>query len=227
MTGPELSDLALSDLLHSLGGVDIKAQERAASADMLTAALWYARVVGWHVFPLRAGWKTPAIGKAHPDDRAVQKACKSACGRLGHGLYDASRDEDVIREMWRRYPGAGIGTPTGTTTNGAGEVIGCGYDVIDVDPPDGFASFHAIRHSMCAPDCSSERWCPATGPLPPIVGISTTPRGGRHFWTPATGGGNTSNEDTHIDLRRNGGYAALPPTGRSGGHAYTWIKRPE
>lgn len=221
-----LSEMAYSDLLNDLGGVDIGEQKRAATADMLTAALWYATTIGWHVFPLRPGWKTPAIGKRHPDDRALQKSCRAACGELGHGLYDATRDVEVIREMWRRYPGAGIGTPTGTTQNGKGEVIGCGFDVIDIDPPDGFASFHAIRHSMCAPDCSVEQWCPATGPLPPIVGISATPRDGRHIWTPATGGGNTSNEQTHIDLRRNGGYVALPPTGRAGGHAYTWIKRP-
>lgn len=226
LAGQKYSDLEMSDLLHSLGGVDEQAQQRAASADMLTAALWYASVVGWHVFPLRAGWKTPAIAKRHPEDRALQKACRAACGDLGHGLYDATRDEQVIREMWRKYPGAGIGTPTGTTTNGRGEVIGCGYDVIDIDPPDGYASFHAIRHSMCEPGCSSEKFCAATGPLPPIVGISMTPRGGRHFWTPASGGGNSTNEQMHVDLRRNGGYAALPPTGRAGGYAYTWIKRP-
>lgn len=222
----DVSDLEYSDLLHSVGGIDTEAQKRAASVDMLTAAQWYAETVGWHVFPLRAGWKTPAIAKAHPDDRAIQKACKGSCGKLGHGLYDATRDPAIIAEMWRRYPGAGIGTPTGTTANGRGEIIGCGYDVIDIDPPDGHASFHAIRHSLCAPDCSAERWCDALGPLPPLLGISTTPRGGRHYWTPATGGTNSSNETQHIDLRRNGGYAALPPTGRSGGYAYTWIKRP-
>jgi hypothetical protein len=225
-TAPIPSELEYSDLLHSLGGVDVGAQQRAASADMRASARWYALTVGWHVFPLMPGGKTPAYPKAHPDDQVAQKACKGACGELGHGLYDATRDPEVIDQMWQRYPGAGIGTPTGLTANGRGEAIGCGFDVIDIDPPDGFTSFHAVRHSFCAPDCSSERWCPAIGPLPPLLGISTTPRGGRHFWTPATGGGNTSNEDLHIDLRRDGGYVALPPTGRNGGYAYTWIKRP-
>lgn len=219
--------LATAETMVLLGGVDIEAQKRAQIASMLTAALWYAEAVGWHVFLLRTGDKKPLLPKAHPDNVMVQKECKSACGADGHGLYDATRDPEIITRWWTEHSNAGIGTPTGLTVNGHGQVIGCGYDVVDIDPPDGIHHYLRARHSQCPPDCSSEAFCAASGPLPPIQGIAHTPRGGLHLFVPPSGLGNTSNEDMHIDTRCNGGYVALPPTRRTNGPAYTWLCRPE
>lgn len=221
----ELDLVQMSVLIGDLGGVDHEAQERAAKAQPLTSALYYAKTVGWCVFPLRAGDKTPAYGRAHTDV-LEQKLCRAKCGAFGHGLYDATRDPDRIAQMWTAYPDAGIGVPTGLTTNGRGEKIGCGFDVIDVDPPNGPTSFEKVRHSQCQPGCSDEQYCPALGPLPPLLGVTLTPRGGRHYWTQASGGGNSTNDDSNIDLRATGGYVALPPTRRAGGVAYTWLRPP-
>lgn len=215
--------LAKAETMVLLGGHDIEAQESAATASMGRAAAWYARVVGWHVFPLRPGDKKPLLKSAH-DDVMEQKQCAGRCGRDGHGLYDATTDIDTIQRWWTANPNAGIGTPTGLTMRGE-EVIGCGYDVVDIDPPDGILHYLSARHSQCAPGCSEDTFCAASGPLPPIQGIAMTPRG-MHLFVPPSGLGNTSNEEIHIDTRCNGGYVALPPTRRTGGQAYTWLCRP-
>jgi hypothetical protein len=59
------------------------------------AALDYAARRGWAVFP--CCWRGEA--RKRPLTR--------------HGLHDASRDPDQIRDWWRRRPDALIGLPTG------------------------------------------------------------------------------------------------------------------
>lgn len=226
---PLAEALALAEAMVLTGGVVQADQERAKRADMLSAALWYAKHQKWHVFPLRAGDKKPLLPKAHPGENVeaitAQKECQGRCGRDGHGLYDATRDPDTIRRWWQQHSNAGIGTPTGLTMRGD-QVIGCGYDVVDIDPPDGIEHYLKVRHSQCPPGCSDEMFCDATGPLPPIQGIAHTPRGGLHLFVPPSGGPNTSNDTIHIDTRCNGGYVALPPTHRADSPAYTWLSRP-
>jgi hypothetical protein len=58
------------------------------SALLLDAAEHYAIDMGWPVFPLRAGGKTPATG---------------------HGYRDATTDRDQIRAWWLATPDANIG----------------------------------------------------------------------------------------------------------------------
>lgn len=221
---PLAEALATAETMVLLGAVDESEQKRASKASLLNAALWYAETVGWHVFPLRPGDKKPLLGKAHTDIME-QKQCAGRCGQDGHGLYDASRDPELIARWWTANPNAGIGTPTGLTMRGD-QQIGCGWDVIDIDPPDGIQHYLQARHSQCPPGCSDTVFCDATGPLPPIQGIAHTPRGGLHLYVPPSGLGNTSNEDMHIDTRCNGGYVALPPTRRASAPAYTWLCRP-
>lgn len=218
--------LAIGETMMLLGGVDKEGQERAAKADLGKAALWYATEVGWHVFPLRGGDKKPLIGRAHTDP-LEQRDCHARCGLDGHGLYDATRDPQKIAQWWERNPTAGIGTPTGDTVRGNGDPIGCGFDVIDIDPPDGLTNYLKVRHSQCAPGCSQERFCPAMGPLPALQGVAHTPRGGLHLYVPPSGRGNVNNDELHIDVRATGGYVALPPTRRVGAPAYTWLRRPQ
>jgi hypothetical protein len=56
------------------------------------AALYYAQVYRWPVFPLKPGTKTPATK---------------------HGFKDATTDIERIRTYWTRNPDANIGLPTG------------------------------------------------------------------------------------------------------------------
>ena len=81
------------------------------SGEMLDAALVWA-AYNWPVFPT---WgKVPAIPGAHRNRvtygpciemRFVTKdplrgKCRGGCGRLGHGVWDASCDPAVIEQMW-------------------------------------------------------------------------------------------------------------------------------
>lgn len=74
--------------------------------DLLRSALAYA-ALGWAVFPLKPGEKTPLTK---------------------HGLHDASTDESVIRTWWQQHPNANIGIATGLVS---------GFVVVDVDGPQG------------------------------------------------------------------------------------------
>ena len=59
---------------------------------MQRAAQWYAKRLGWHIFPLRPGTK-------HPFKEL--------------GVYHATNDLDQIRAWWRRWPQANIGLHCG------------------------------------------------------------------------------------------------------------------
>jgi len=76
---------------------------------------------GLFVFPLTPGGKTPAIPSAHP----APSQCRGECGRLGHGLSDATCDHDVITTWWSYCPAANIGINCGAS----------GLYVIDLDTP--------------------------------------------------------------------------------------------
>ncbi len=71
-------------------------------------ALNIARNTGWPVFPCRWADKRPARPKAEG----------------GNGFKDASTDPEQIAELWRRWPGALIGIPTGQAS---------GMSILDVD----------------------------------------------------------------------------------------------
>jgi hypothetical protein len=87
-------------------------------------ALPYAQL-GWHVFPLAAGWKLPAIQAAHPKGDPMRGVCRGECGRQGHGVWDATADAERLAEWARRFPSANVGIACGATS---------GFDAIDVDP---------------------------------------------------------------------------------------------
>jgi len=53
-----------------------------------------------------------------------------------HGHHDATNDPAGVRELWRRWPGPLIGTPTGTVN---------AFDVVDVDPRHGGDIWHAAH----------------------------------------------------------------------------------
>lgn len=66
---------------------------RLTRADALAdAALYYAMVLGWPVFPLRPGQKRPLTR---------------------HGFKEATTSETQVRQWWEETPDANIGLPTG------------------------------------------------------------------------------------------------------------------
>ena len=77
-----------------------------APLDFLAQALELASL-GWHVFPLNRGAKTPMQG--------------------GRGYLDATTDPEAIRSWWTRFPDANIGIACGAS----------GLVVLDIDPRNG------------------------------------------------------------------------------------------
>lgn len=82
-----------------------------AAADALASALYWAEQ-GWPVFPLRPNDKIPAIPNPHPKGSKERAECSGQCGKLGHGVRDASRDPEKIQRMFAGRPDANIGGAT-------------------------------------------------------------------------------------------------------------------
>lgn len=67
---------------------------------------------GFPVFPLASGAKVPLFPNAHrgeKDENGKPIKCAGQCGRVGHGVLDATHDEAKIRQWWTENPTAGIG----------------------------------------------------------------------------------------------------------------------
>jgi Bifunctional DNA primase/polymerase, N-terminal len=88
----------------------------------LAAALAYAGLLGWPVFPLRG--KVPAIPNEEPG---------------GRGHLDAITNPEVIRDFWARYPGSNIGV----------SCIASGFLALDIDPRHGGDHTLAEIESRC------------------------------------------------------------------------------
>src|SRR5439155_5273643 len=100
---------------------------------------------GWRVFPIwwitdghctcprsadcTSPGKHPVFPPAHPAKSAERSTCKGACGKTGHGLYDATNDPSIVGRWWARYPLAHIGLPADPN----------GLAILDVDPKNGGA----------------------------------------------------------------------------------------
>ena len=163
---------------------------------LLAAATWYAEQ-GLPVFPCRPADKNPAIPSAHPAGSPERATCRGQCGRHGHGLYDATTNLDQVRAWWTQWPQANIGLPTGGT-----------YDVIDVDGPPGYRSLATLKAEDNFP--------------PTYLGRAITPRGGMHYYIPATGDGNATAVMPGIDYRGTGGYVIAPPSRAASGRRWEW-----
>jgi len=118
------------------------------------------------------------------------------------GHKDASTDEAAILAWWRRWPTALIGMPTGWDS---------GLWVLDVDLPDGPASLEAIEAQV--------------GPLPSTL-EQVTGSGGRHLFFKMVEGVEIKNNARKLgpglDVRGEGGYVIVPPSGHPSGGTYTW-----
>ena len=170
----------------------------------LEAALVYA-AAGWAVLPV-AGMGAGGCG------------CRRACQSPGkhpivrHGVHDATTDPVLIREWWRRSPGANVGIATGASS---------GLVVLDVDLPRGG------RESL--------RTVVAHGRGLPRTLRARTGGGGLHLFYVAPRGVHVPNAAGRlpgladplpgIDLRGDGGYVVAPPSLHASGKRYGWDRR--
>lgn len=105
--------------------------------------------------------------------------------RGSRGCHDATTDPGQIRAWWERWPDANLGIATGHLV-----------DVVDIDGPDGVAS-----------------WAELVDELPPTLGSVSTPRaGGTHLYVAAAGVRNGAKIAPGLDIRGLGGYVVAPPS---------------
>ncbi|MER7489422.1 bifunctional DNA primase/polymerase [Streptomyces sp. NPDC126497] len=171
-----------------------------ATTDRQAAALALAHALsaaerGLAVIPL-SRTKLPALRSPHRDGPAPATPCHGECGRLGHGVHDASTDPARIRELFAAAPRAtGYGIACGLPPH---HLIG-----IDLDTKTGTDAFAALRELA--------RRHLFTIPATVIV---LTPSGGRHLWLSGPPDVVVPNSAGRlapgIDVRGAGGYLVGP-----------------
>jgi hypothetical protein len=126
--------------------------------------------------------------------------------RTLHGLKDASTDQDVLRDWWRRWPDANIGIATGSES---------GLLVIDVDAKSsGLVSFSALLEKEGVDDAQIATVTAETG------------GGGFHllFCGPEGQVPNSAGKLAKgVDVRGDGGYIVAAPSTHASGKRYAWI----
>lgn len=170
------------------------------------AALAYAKV-GWPVFPLTPGGKTPLYANPHPRGSAERGSCRgwAVCHRFGHGVLDATTSVEMVDWWWSRTPSANIGLATGVTP------VGASVDVVDIDVKDG------------APGLVSAEKLRKAGLLSGSVGVVETPSGGLHVCFEPTRQQNGTMRGHGVDFRGLGGYVVAVPS-VVGHQRYRWLE---
>ncbi|MEX2973948.1 bifunctional DNA primase/polymerase [Streptomyces sp. C184] len=156
---------------------------------------------GYPVIPLTRN-KLPAIRSPHRG-RPESPPCRGQCGRLGHGVHDASTDPLTIRRMFATAPWAtGYGIACGRPPH---HLIG-----IDLDTKNGADGLTALRFLAEQHDF----------PIPPTVTV-LTPSGGRHLWFTGPPSPPVPNSAGRlapgIDVRGTAGYLVGPGSVTTGG----------
>ncbi|EPJ35123.1 hypothetical protein STAFG_7813 [Streptomyces afghaniensis 772] len=158
---------------------------------------------GLAVLPL-SRTKLPALRSPHRDD-PDPSPCHGECGRLGHGVYDASSDPARIRELFAAAPWAtGYGIACGLPPH---HLIGVDLDVKTGTDSSAALRELALRHLFT---------------IPPTV-VVVTPSGGRHLWLSGPPDVVVPNSAGRlapgIDIRGAGGYL-VGPGSRTGQGVY-------
>ncbi|MBA4866302.1 bifunctional DNA primase/polymerase [Streptomyces sp. PSKA54] len=149
---------------------------------------------GLAVIPLSRS-KLPALRSPHRTD-PEPALCRGECGRLGHGVYDASSDPRRIRELFVAAPWAtGYGIACGLPPY---HLIGVDLDTKSgTDSPAALREL-ALRHLFTIPDTV----------------VVMTPSGGRHLWLSGPPDVVVPNSAGRlapgIDIRGAGGYLVGP-----------------
>lgn len=173
---------------------------------MLSSALELSRLLDVAVFPTGPNCKPGSLLKLCPIEGEPK----------GIACYDGTKDPELIRAYWTRYPNANIAVSTGDLS---------GVFVLDVDNKEGVFG-----------GADLERLQNEYGALP-RTWRSKTPSEGTHYWfrqpdRPITNrvrfripDGRGGQVKSGLDVRTNGGAAAAPPSRKANG-AYVWIDDP-
>ncbi|MFI2431742.1 bifunctional DNA primase/polymerase [Streptomyces sp. NPDC018693] len=151
---------------------------------------------GLAVIPL-SRTKLPALRSPHrTGPRSAGPPCHGECGRLGHGVYDASTDPTRVRAMFAAAPwSTGYGIACGLPPH---HLIG-----LDLDTKSGTDAPAALRELA-----RRHRFT-----IPPTV-VVLTPSGGRHLWLTGPPEAVVPNSAGRlapgIDVRGAGGYLVGP-----------------
>ncbi len=137
-----------------------------------------------YIFPLAPGTKIPVKGT--------------------HGCRGATRDLDVVRAWWQRWPNANVGIATGRAS---------GVWVLDHDVPEGDATMARLEGEH--------------GPLPVTI-MSSTPSGGTHYYWRWPADIQIRNSCGRVglglDVLAEGGSVTLPPSTLSNGGRYRSVE---
>ncbi|MFD5820024.1 bifunctional DNA primase/polymerase [Streptomyces sp. NPDC127038] len=149
---------------------------------------------GLAVIPL-SRTKLPALRSPHRDD-PEPRPCHGECGRLGHGVYDASTEPRRIRELFAAAPWAtGYGIACGLHPH---HLIGVDLDTKSATDSSAALRELALRHLFTIPDTV----------------VVLTPSGGRHLWLSGPPDVVVPNSASRlapgIDIRGAGGYLVGP-----------------
>lgn len=148
-------------------------------------------LMGWPVFPLAPGGKTPLYHSPHQRSDPARRACRGECGKYGHGVLDATTDRGTIHHWWHLHPEANIGIATGLP----------GPDVVDVDCKAGAPGLFTLKKLL-------DHTRLLAGSFMCVV----TPSGGLHLYYEGTDQANSTRKKDGIDFRGKGGYVAAPPS---------------
>lgn len=170
-------------------------QKNSTSDPMLDVALSYI-AKGWPVFPCRSADEEtvdPTTGEI------TVLAAKTPL--TPNGFRGATKNERIVRELWRRNPGAMVGIPTGETINAW---------VLDIDTKhDGQVTLAELE---------------ARNLKLPRTAISSTANNGKHyFFKHVEGVRNRGALGSGIDVRGSGGYVIAAGSVLDDGRSYSWI----
>ena len=167
----------------------------------LDLALSYI-AAGVPVFPCRAADFETDDYDAETGEVIILKA-KSPL--TSNGFKSATKSERIVRELWRRYPDALVGIPTGEQIKSW---------VLDVDAKEGAG---ANGYDTLAA-------LEATHGALPETATALTANGGKHlFFNHVAGLRNRGALGLALDVRGAGGYVVAAGSRMADGRAYTWV----
>ncbi len=133
--------------------------------------------------------------------------------RVEGGFYAATTDEARIEEWWGRWPDAAIAAATGRAS---------GFFVVDLDVKDGVdgaANFVELEAEHGEPIRRDVMQKTGGGGLQVFLAMPPDDLGFRVKST-------ASELASGVDIRGDGGYVLLPPSGHPSGGRYTWLGEP-
>ncbi|UYT54136.1 bifunctional DNA primase/polymerase [Brucella sp. MAB-22] len=165
-----------------------------ATDPMLDVALSYT-TRSWPVFPCRAA------DEEFVDEDGLIEILATKTPLTSNGFRGATLNERIVRELWRRNPGAMIGVPTGALI---------GAWVLDIDPK------HGGPVTLAALEAEH-------GALPATLTAETTSGGRHYFFKHKAGVRNRGALGAGIDVRGDGGYVIAAGSVPAIGQPYRWL----